>query len=331
MMKERKSVPRSSPMSFLFVWLIVLTKSTKVIAALKVLKFGKPLVTVISMLISAIMYGIWLGPWFGVGLVAMLFIHEMGHIIALRFKGFETNGPVFIPFLGAAIFAPKFDDRDTEAFVGYGGPLLGTIAALMCFAAWYVTGQTSEILLLVSYVGVFLNLFNLIPVSPLDGGRITQAVGPWFKYLGLVILVLYTLTTRQPSLLLIWILVLDGFESLTLWLRPSLAGFFTVSMGVLMVLGYGNQPIFLNCVDIGLADLFVLVFWARDEKRKREGIDPQTDVRDYPSGAGRTKWLVCYLGLALLTSSVIFVQGQYLPHAVKSNNGQTASPPALIQ
>jgi hypothetical protein len=78
--------------------MVIFSKSTKIIVLLKAMKFTKPLVTVVSMLISAIGYGVWLGPWFGIGLVLMIFIHEMGHIIALRFKGFETSGVLLRSF-----------------------------------------------------------------------------------------------------------------------------------------------------------------------------------------------------------------------------------------
>lgn len=315
----------------LLAGLVVITKSTKVIAALKVLKFGKPLVTLISMLISAIMYGIWLGPWFGIGLVLMLFIHEMGHVIALRLKGIETPGPVFIPFLGAAIFVPTFKDRDTEAFIGYGGPLLGTIGALACFGLWYWTGQRSEILLLVSYVGIFLNIFNLIPISPLDGGRITQAVGAWFKYLGLAILLVYTISARQPALLIIWILVLDSFDGLLLWSRPIIAAILGLSMAALMILGFSGQPWWLDIFDCFLASCAVLMFWARDMARSKKGEEGTADDRPYPSQGIRMKWLTYYLGLAVLLSGIIVVQGQYLPDKVKGTTEKSTSTPVLIQ
>ncbi|MFA6433002.1 MAG: site-2 protease family protein [Candidatus Paceibacterota bacterium] len=315
----------------LLAGLVILTKSTKVIAALKVLKFGKPLITLISMLVSAVLYGIWLGPWFGVGLVLMIFVHEMGHVIALRLKGMETPGPVFIPFLGAAIFVPAFKDRDTEAFVGYGGPLLGSIGALACFAAWYWTGQKSEILLLVSYVGIFINIFNLIPISPLDGGRITQAVGTWFKYIGLAILLAYTVFARQPSLLIIWVLVLDGFDGLTLWLRPAIAGFLGLMMAIFMALGYSGQPWWLDIFDCVLVSLFVVMFLSKDMVRSKKGEQEEVGDRPYPPQGIRMKWLAYYLGLAVLLSGVIVLQGQFLPDKVKGNTEQTTSTPTLIQ
>ena len=306
----------------------VFVKSTKIIAALKVLTFTKPLVTVISMAVSAVLYGIWLGPWFGVGLVAMLFIHEMGHIIALRMKGYETHGPVFIPFLGAVIFAPKFEDRDTEAFVGFGGPLLGTIGALGCLAIWpFTDGKTAEILLLVSYVGIFLNLFNLIPISPMDGGRVTQAIGGWFKYVGLGLLLVYTVEARQPGILLIWILCLDGFDRFTLWLRPSLAVVLGVSMATLMFLGYGDhQPWFIVAMECFLATILTGMYFSNDASRKETGDVGEIDDRAYPVGVVRAKWLGYYLGLAVLASLVIYWQVEHLPHGVKQQSEQLTTP-----
>ncbi len=309
----------------------VFLKGSKILVVLKAVKFSKPIITAVSMVISAIAYGIWLGPWFGIGLVAMLFVHEMGHVMAMRFKGMEVSGPVFIPFLGAAIFAPKFEDRDTEAYVGYGGPLVGTIGALACFGAWYATGQTSEILLLLSYVGVFLNIFNLIPISPLDGGRITQAIGGWFKYVGLGLLLAYTLFIAQPAILLIWILVLDGFDRFTLWLRPALATILALAMSVLMAIGVSLQPTWVNIFDCAIAAFLTALYWSKDYHRYKTGENMNADNREYPSRSVRTKWLVYYLGLSVLAVSVLFFQIQYLPKGVHSHADKMTSPPIVVQ
>ncbi|MBM3261094.1 hypothetical protein FJY93_01610 [Candidatus Kaiserbacteria bacterium] len=328
----KKGVAQKRPsMGLIIAAITVMAKSSKIIAALKVLKFGKPLITVISMAISAVAYGIWLGPWFGIGLIVMIFIHEMGHVIALRLKGFETKGPVFIPFLGAAIFVPKFEDRETEAFVGYGGPLLGMGAALVAFGLWFATGQTSEILLLVSYLGVFINLFNLIPISPLDGGRISQVIGSWFKWIGLIMLLAYTAYARQPALMIIWILVLDAFSGMPLWMRPSISGLLGICMMVLMLMGYSYQPWWVDVIDCVLATIFTLMFWGLDRKRQMEGIAENADVREYPSNMVRSKWLAYYVGLLLLSSAVIVVQIPYLPHGMKEKSETVVRPPVQIQ
>src|SRR5882672_1982327 len=132
----------------------VLLKSSKLIAILKVAKFTKLLVTATSMLISMLAYGWVYGPLFGVAIIAMLFIHEMGHVIAMWQKGVKTSAPVFIPFLGAAIFAPNLGDRATEAYIGYGGPLLGSIGALICMGLWLITD--SPLLLVTAFLGIYL-------------------------------------------------------------------------------------------------------------------------------------------------------------------------------
>lgn len=117
----------------------MMAKSAKLISLLKVIKLTKVILTASTMALSAVIYGWTYGPAFGVGLVSMLFIHEMGHVIAMRRVGMKTSAPVFIPFLGAVIFVPHIEDRAIEAYVGYGGPLLGSLAALVCMAAWAVT------------------------------------------------------------------------------------------------------------------------------------------------------------------------------------------------
>jgi hypothetical protein len=89
----------------------ILAKATKLVKAIKFLKFGKMFLTFASMILSVLVYSFMLGPWFAFGFVMMLFIHEMGHIVALRVKGYNTPGPIFIPMLGAVIFAPKFRRR----------------------------------------------------------------------------------------------------------------------------------------------------------------------------------------------------------------------------
>lgn len=269
-----------------------------------------------------------MGPWFGIGLVLLIFIHEMGHIVALRLKGYETNGPVFIPFLGAAIFAPKFEDRDTEAFVGYGGPFLGTIAALACLAAWpFAEGKNAEILLILSYVGVFLNLFNMIPISPLDGGRITQAIGSWFKYVGVVVLFAYTVAVRQPGLILIWLFVLDGFDGMRLGLRPIIGGALLFSMVGLFAFGYGGDlPWYIMLIDCALGIMFVLFFIAKDSRRREEGdLDP-VDDRPYPRTTVRAKWLAYYVVLTVLMSGMLLWQVQHMPQKVKDHSEQLTTP-----
>lgn len=281
----------------IMLWMLILLKSSKIMAVLKTLKFTKPLVTLLSMLVSALAYGWWLGPWFGVGLVAIIFLHEMGHVIALRWRGFETSGPVFIPFLGAAIFVPAFTDRTDESVVAIGGPLIGLAGVGICFAGWWATD--SEILILLAWLGVVLNLFNLIPLSPLDGGRVTQIVGKWFKYVGAALLLLVTIVLASPALLLIWILCVDAIDTIPPRWRTALCATLGLAMAALMLLGYSDQPSAIDVADCVLAGVVTggaAFRWHRFSKGKLP--ETQSDDRAYPGEAARLRWLVGYLALS---------------------------------
>lgn len=143
--------------------------------------------TVGSMIVSVAVYWLFLGWQFAIGLVLLIFVHEMGHVVALRYYKLNASPPIFIPFLGALInLRQQPQDAKVEAIVGIGGPVLGTVGAVAAFA-WYLTTK-SELALQISYFGFFLNLFNMIPMPPLDGGRVTAAISPWFWILGLVAL-----------------------------------------------------------------------------------------------------------------------------------------------
>lgn len=169
------------------------------------LKFGKLLLTGGSMLVSVFAYGLIFGWPYAVGFVGLLLVHEMGHYLAARQRGLDVGAPTFIPFVGAWIEMKQLPhDVETEAYVGLAGPLVGTLGAL----AVYVLARAydSNLLLALSYSGFFLNLFNLIPLSPFDGGRITAVLTPRVWLLGVPILI--ALFFYRPSPLLILMAVL---------------------------------------------------------------------------------------------------------------------------
>jgi len=140
-----------------------------------------------SMLFMIVVYGYMYGwPW-AVGFVLLILIHECGHLIAAREMGLKVGAPVFIPFMGAMIAlkeAPK--NAWIEAIVGIGGPVAGSVGALACHTWFLHTG--SPVWGALAYSGYFLNLFNLIPLSPLDGGRIATAISPWLWVVGIGIM-----------------------------------------------------------------------------------------------------------------------------------------------
>ncbi len=168
------------------------------------LKFGTLLTTGGSMLISLVVYA-WIFGWrYAAGFIALLFVHEMGHYVAARQRGLNVGAPTFIPFMGAWIELKALPhDAETEAYVGMGGPLIGTFGALACYFVARDGGDDLRWLLAVAYGGFFLNLFNLIPVSPLDGGRITAVLSPRIWLLGAPILVGVFLWSPSPILILV--------------------------------------------------------------------------------------------------------------------------------
>jgi len=141
--------------------------------------------TVGSMAVSAALYSILPGGWrFAVGFVLLILVHEMGHVLANRYYGLHASPPIFIPFLGAIInLRQPPPNAKVEAVVGIAGPLAGSLATLVCLV-WY--GQTqSPLAEELAYWGFLLNLFNMLPVPPLDGGRVAAAMSPWLWVAGL--------------------------------------------------------------------------------------------------------------------------------------------------
>ncbi len=168
-------------------------------------KFAKLATTAGTMLLSVAVYA-WIFGWlYAVGFVLLLLAHEMGHYVAARRRGLNVGAPTFIPFVGAWIQLKDLPhDAETEAYVGLGGPLLGTVAAMAVYL--YADAAGSQVWLAVAYSGFVINLFNLIPMSPFDGGRITAVLGPRIWFLGVPILLGLFLYWPSPMLLLVALL-----------------------------------------------------------------------------------------------------------------------------
>ena len=197
-----------------------------VIAGALLLKFGKVglllltkakfLTTSASMLVSVAAYALIWGWKFAAGFVALLFLHEMGHYIQLRREGVKPSGMVFIPFLGAAVAARSLGGSAlAEARVGLAGPILGSLACLVPAGIWLATGE--EFWQALAFTGFFLNLFNLIPVVPFDGGRAMAAMAPWMWFVGLFAMFVLLLVAPNPFVILF--LLLGVFTTYQRWKR----------------------------------------------------------------------------------------------------------------
>jgi Zn-dependent protease len=157
-----------------------------------------------TMLLMIWVYTMMWGWKFAVGFVVLLLVHECGHLIVAKKFGLKVGAPVFIPFMGAFI-ALKEAPRNAwmEACVGIGGPMLGSLGALVC----NVTGETFDIPIFfaLAWFGYFLNLFNLTPVGMLDGGRIVTALSRWLWLPGFAVLLWFG--WKYPNFI-VWLMVI---------------------------------------------------------------------------------------------------------------------------
>jgi len=164
------------------------------------------LLTAGTALVSVVAYSFLGGPWFAVGLVSMIFVHEMGHVIEIRRQGMAATAPIFIPFLGAAIFQRSHAQSPMrQAQIGIAGPIAGTIGATVALIFY---GETHWVVLLTwAYFGFLINLFNMIPFGMLDGGWILAPTSKWVQVAGLAVLA-YGWITGFISPVVIIILIL---------------------------------------------------------------------------------------------------------------------------
>jgi Zn-dependent protease len=162
----------------------------------------KLLTTAGTMLVSVAAYSFVFGWTFAAGFVVLILVHEMGHVIELRRLGIKASPPMFIPFLGAVISAKSLGENAlAEARVGLAGPILGTIGSAACVVIWQATG--SNLFRALAFTGFFLNLFNLLPVVPLDGGRAMAAMAPWMWFAGFAGLIALAIIWPNPIILII--------------------------------------------------------------------------------------------------------------------------------
>ena len=211
---------------------------------------GKIALTSLSFLASIWFYALFWGWKFAIVFVVMILIHELGHVALMRIYGIPASLPYFIPGMGAFInMKGRPASALAEAFVALAGPLAGTFAALMAYAIGEATG--AKFWIAAAYTGFFLNLFNLAPVLPLDGGRIVGAISPriWIFGLGAMIvamvafhwwnpLILILILFSIPQMIAAWQGKLDpAYHDLTMGQRGTvafayfgLAGFLLVAM-----------------------------------------------------------------------------------------------------
>jgi len=173
--------------------------------------------TLATMLLSIGAYAIEWGWLFAAGFVLLIFVHEMGHVVAMRIEGIPAGAPMFIPFVGAFVaMHGRPRDAAVEARVAMAGPLAGSLAAWAVLGAGLALEQ--RLLLALGHTAILINLFNLVPVPPLDGGRIAGAFTRAYWVAGYAIGVIALLLTRSPLLLIV--LVVGLWTLVQRWRNP---------------------------------------------------------------------------------------------------------------
>jgi Zn-dependent protease len=229
--------------------LLLLKFGAKLKAVLLLLPKLKVLSTSATMLVSVAAYSLIWGWKFAVGFVLLLFVHEMGHVIQLRREGIKASAPMFIPFLGAVIWSKSLGENAyAEAKVGLAGPVLGSAGAAALIPIADATGN--DLFKALAFTGFLLNLFNLLPVVPLDGGRVVAALSPWMWFVGFAGLIVLVFVYPNPILLLIIL-----FGAMETWRRwkdrksPGAKEYYRVAP---------HQRILIAAVYIGLIALLAL-------------------------------------------------------------------------
>jgi len=182
------------------------------VSLLALFKLGKVGGTAITMIVSLAIYAQLYGWRYAAGFIVLLLVHEMGHFVAARQRGLPVSAPTFVPFVGAWIeLKDKPMDVETEAYVAAAGPFVGTVGATLV----YLWGRhlDSSLWLAIAYGGFFLNFFNLMPLSPLDGGRMTAILSPRIWFVGVPLMLGLMLYRPSPLLVLIAIAAIPSLKA----------------------------------------------------------------------------------------------------------------------
>lgn len=253
--KYEKPKKKKKGLWILFTGLLAILSKLKFL--LVILKFSKFASTFISMFLMIFIYAQMYGWSFGIGFVLLLFVHEMGHYLTAKYLNLDVSVPIFIPFVGALInMKEQPNNAVTEAKMAIGGPILGSIGAFACFISYYIFNQ--DFLLALAYVGFMLNLFNLIPLHPLDGGRTVSAISPKLWLIGIPVGVVAIFKFFNPILILI--LILGVIQFINQWKNPDKAYydvpiktrilFALIYFGLMTMLGIGMT--YIHSVNVNM-------------------------------------------------------------------------------
>jgi Zn-dependent protease len=221
------------------------------------LKFKGLAVTVVTTGVTALLYAQLFGWAFGLGIVLLILVHESGHVVVARAMGMPVTLPVMIPFLGAFVQmkqAPRSVAQ--ESLMAVGGPVLGSLAAGACYAGSLLmpNSSTGQLLKALAYFGFLINLFNLVPVTPLDGGRVLSLLSKWFNVAGLAVAAGLLLFGHFNSPILFLVLIFGAFSTFQRFRSTTLnPGYYAVDGRTKVIIGALYLGLLLG-LGLGLID-----------------------------------------------------------------------------
>ncbi|GCE12041.1 site-2 protease family protein [Tengunoibacter tsumagoiensis] len=174
----------------------------------------------LSALISMAAYALISGWAFGIGLVVLLFIHEMGHAIVMKLKKIPIGGMIFIPLMGAMVTMKQMpQNAKDEAEVGIAGPIAGALASGVCLWIAQMHPSMPGGWAALAYFGFLMNLFNLVPIIPYDGGRVLAAIDRRVWIVGFLLLLGYQIWSWYHGNFSFWLLMFVVIAATQLWSR----------------------------------------------------------------------------------------------------------------
>lgn len=225
----------------LWGWLVAV--AVLVLGKAKLLLFGLSKAgTLLSMLVAFGVYWTLWGWKFAAGFVLSIFVHEMGHVAALRRFGIRATAPMFLPGIGAVVRVQQGMEPASESRIGLAGPLWGCGAAL---AAYIVAAATaSPLWAAIAHTGAWINLFNLLPIVPLDGGRGLRSLGRLQRLaLAGVLAGAWYVTGDGLLILLLVVTVVRAMEPESGVADPSVFALFAALVVGLSAISYAAAPL----------------------------------------------------------------------------------------
>ncbi|RMD04190.1 site-2 protease family protein [Clostridium autoethanogenum] len=164
---------------------------------------------------------------YAVGYLSILIVHELGHYITAKFLKLNVTFGGFTP-IGAYITHEDPKNCKENALIALGGPLLGGILGVICYIIYYITGDYTFLAL--SFTAITINLSNLIPVKPLDGGHIVESISPILCYIGFPFLIYLFISVNnlKSKVILLFIMAAGAYQTYNFTIKYKTDSYYKV-------------------------------------------------------------------------------------------------------